>query len=135
MRIFDSIFSRKMPTPIAAPTVPQPTRDELDELHLSLEMQRAEIAGMRAEARDCDQQLAEIGRLASSLKVRISEHDSNATAGLDALEREELGIRRVRDGLLLRIQAQQTAMQPLINVLNPDLDNERLAWLYEFREI
>jgi len=41
---------------------------------------------------------------------------------------------------LARIQnsdtnAMKTAMQPLINVLNPDLDNERLAWLYEFREI
>jgi hypothetical protein len=31
--------------------------------------------------------------------------------------------------------AMQTALQPLIEVLNPDLDNERRAWLYEYREI
>ncbi|HEY8929571.1 MAG TPA: hypothetical protein VIM55_10300 [Mucilaginibacter sp.] len=29
----------------------------------------------------------------------------------------------------------QTALQPLIDVLNPDLDNERRSWLYEYREI
>jgi hypothetical protein len=108
MRFFPDIFARKMPAP-----TPIAKTSELDELQTALAMRQAQVASLEKEVRDADAQLVEIGHLASNLKIRISEHDSNATAALDALEKEELTIRRVRDGLLLRIGTLRHELQPL----------------------
>jgi hypothetical protein len=102
------------PTPIATPTA-EPEQDELSELHDILTMRRAQIAGLEDEVRRLDKELEAIGRLAGSLKVSLTENDgaAAATARLDELDRQELGVRRKKDGLASKISATTIELQPL----------------------
>jgi hypothetical protein len=114
MKFLDDILRRKSRALEVASTTAPVERDELEDLQTEIEMHRAQLAGLEDGAREAGNKLGEIAHLASALKVRISEHDSNAVAGLDALEREELMIRRTHDGLVLRIQAMQQEIAPKV---------------------
>lgn len=88
--------------------------DELDLLNDEIAMRQAQVTQLEEQVREAANQLAEIGHLSAQLKVQLSEGASNATTSLDALEREELSIRRVRDGLTLRIQSLQQEIAPKV---------------------
>ena len=111
MTFLNNFFARKAaPAPIK---VVHAERGELAELQVTISMHSGRLAALEAEVQAADSKLAEIGRLASSLKVRLAEGDNTATASLDALEREELGIRRLREGTLSRIATLQAELAPL----------------------
>lgn len=118
MKFLDDILRRKAPAlaPVPTPSTSQSTapRDELDELQSEIEQHRAALAGLENETSAAGNRLGEIARHANALKIRISEHDPEATAALDALECEELSIRRTRDGLNLRIEALQREIAPKV---------------------
>src|ERR1700722_16799956 len=96
-----NFLGRKTPALAIEPREqPSEARDELGDLHLACDMRRCEIAALEAEVRQCDAELAEADRLASDLKVAASENNGDATARLDELDRQELSIRRRRDGLV-----------------------------------
>ncbi|HXC43721.1 MAG TPA: hypothetical protein VNY51_09400 [Candidatus Dormibacteraeota bacterium] len=114
MKFLGDILKRKAPAPAAVATAAPIERDELDDLQADIEAHHAALAGLQNEASAADAKLGEIAGLASALKVRFSEGDANATAALDSLEREELAIRRTRDGLTLRIQTMQCETAPLV---------------------
>lgn len=93
---------------------PEPVRDPLAELQSEITLQQAKLAEMEAEARELGNHLGEIELLASTLKVRCSEHDAAAANQLDALEREQRSITRRREGLTLRIGSLQAELAPMV---------------------
>jgi hypothetical protein len=114
MKFLGDILRRKSPLAVVTPAAVPIEADELTELQSEIEQHRAALAGLEEEARAADSKLGGVAHLASALKVRLSEGDADATAALDTLEREELGIRRTHDGLTVRIQAMQRDIAPLV---------------------
>jgi chromosome segregation ATPase len=113
VKFLDDILRRKAPLAVVSTAAPVEA-DELTELQSEIEQHRAALAGLEEEARAADSKLGGVAHLATALKVRLSEGDTDATAALDTLEREELGIRRTHDGLMVRIQAMQREIAPLV---------------------
>jgi chromosome segregation ATPase len=115
MKFLDDILKRKARPALAVASTAAPVeRTELEELQSEIAQHHVALAGLEDESRAADSNLGEIAHLASALKVRVSEGDANATAALDTLEREELGIRRAHDGLSVRIQAMQREIAPKV---------------------
>jgi hypothetical protein len=114
MKFLGDILKRKAPAPAAVVTALPIERDALTELQSDIEERQATLIGLEDEAREADSKLGGIAGLAATLKVQISEGSETAAANLDALEKQELSIRRVREGLNLRIQAMQQEIAPLV---------------------
>jgi hypothetical protein len=116
MRFIDNILRRKQPmTPIelVTPVTPEPARDELADLQMSITMHQGRLSAMESEGDKLSSQLSRIAALSSQLKVRCSEHDAGAAEQLDLLEREQRTIERQKEGLALRIAALQAELAPM----------------------
>lgn len=87
--------------------------DELQQLQTIVAMQQAKMNSLQDELRGVEALLAQSYQLATSLKVKISEHDADAGRQLDSLEREQRDLLRRQDGLNLRLQVQQADLMPL----------------------
>jgi hypothetical protein len=111
MKFLDNILRRKLA--IVPASEPQPEPDALQELYYAQSTLRVTIEGLQAKVRAADEQLAEIARLSDALNIRISEGASDATTAANVLASEELQVRRVRDGLRLRIENLTQELKPL----------------------
>ena len=129
MKFFETFRGKKPPEaqPMAIVTPAEPQCDELEILQVECDSRRTEIGQLENEVRLVDTQLTELGQLAATLKVALTEPGgapANASARLDQIDFQELRLRRFRDGLLTQIQTGRDLMHPLVE-RQVELSNQR----------
>ncbi len=112
MTFLNNFFARK--TAPAPMKVVHAERGELAELQLSVDMRSAQLCKLQEEEAAAVNEIAEIERLGSTLKVALSEGSPSAGPSLDGLASKRLAIERRREGLGLRIGALQGELAPLV---------------------